>query len=68
MACVVKTAFILIHMSIDCSASSKEQWAALNCMFVQSGTAREYQFYQALQDTKQKDHSIYDFYSSLSGY
>ena len=37
-------------------------------MFVQSGAAREYQLVQALQDAKQNDHSIQEFYSLLLGY
>src|SRR3954464_10427290 len=37
-------------------------------MFMQSGAAREYQLILALQDAKQTDQSIQEFYSLLSGY
>ena len=37
-------------------------------MFVQTSAAREYQLCQVLQEAKQEDRSIQDFYLLLSGY
>jgi len=37
-------------------------------MSIQANAAREYQLYQALQDARQRDRSIQDFYLLFSGY
>src|SRR3954468_10955147 len=68
MAYIMRSVSIPIRLSIGRLTSSQEQWSALSRMFVQSGAAREYQLVQALQDAKQDDRSIQEFYSLLSGY
>src|SRR3954468_20584011 len=68
MAYIVRSVSVPIRLSIGRLTSSKDQWLAISRMFVQSGAAREYQLVQALQDAKQNDHSIQEFYSLLSGY
>src|SRR4051812_35093059 len=68
MAYIMRSVTIPICLSIGRLMSSQEQWFALSRMFVQSGAAREYQLVQALQDAKQDDRSIQEFYSLLSGY
>src|SRR4051812_1476189 len=68
MAYIMHSVSIPIRLSIGRLTSSQEQWSALSRMFVQSGAAREYQLVQTLQDAKQNDRSIQEFYSLLSGY
>src|SRR3954470_21280016 len=68
MAYIMRTVFVTIRLSTGRLTSSKDQWFALSWMFVQFGVARKYQLVQALQDAKQDDKSIHDFYSLLSGY
>src|SRR3954462_7517695 len=68
MAYIMRSVSIPIRLSIGRLTSSQEQWSTLSRMFVQSGAAREYRLVQALQDAKQDDRSIQEFYSLLSGY
>src|SRR3954470_5947598 len=65
MAYIVRSVSVPIRLSISRLSSSKDQWLAISRMFVQFGAAREYQLVQALQDAKQNDHSIQEFYSLL---
>src|SRR5436853_5759839 len=68
MVYIVRSVSVPIRLSIGRLTSSKDQWLALSRMFVQSGAAREYQLVQALQNSKQNEQSIQEFYSLLSGY
>ena len=68
MAYIMRSVSILICLSIGSSTSSREQWLALSHMFIQIDLAREYQLCQALQEAKQEDRLIQDFYSLLFGY
>jgi len=64
----MRSIFILNRLSISHSTSSRKQWLSLSHMFVHIGAAWEYQLYQALQEAKQEDRSIQDFYSLLFEY
>ena len=68
MAYIMWSVSIPIRLSIGRSTSSREQWLVLSRMFVQIISAREYQLCQALQEAKQEDRSIQDFYSLLFRY
>ena len=68
MAYIMRSVSIPIHLSIGRLTTSQAQWSTLSRMFIQSGAASEYQLVQALQDAKQDDRSIQEFYSLLSGY
>src|SRR4051812_13686941 len=67
-AYIMRSVVDSIQMNIGRLTSSRDQWSALQRMYVQSGSAREYQFIQALQDARQDDRSIQEFCSLLSGY
>src|SRR5438270_129385 len=67
-AYIMRSVVDSIRMHIGCLTSSRDQWSTLQRMYVQSGSAREYQLIQAPQDARQDDHSIQEFYSLLSGY
>ena len=64
----MRSVSIPIHLSINCSTSSREQWLALSRMFVQSSAAQEHQLCQALQEAKKENCSIQHFYSLLFRY
>ena len=68
MAYIMRSISIPIRLFISRSTSTREQWLALSRMFVQTNVAREYQLCQALQEAKQEDRSIWNFYLLLSGY
>src|SRR3954465_13064121 len=67
-AYIMRSVIDSIRMNIGRLTSSRDQWSALQRMYVQSGSAREYQLIQALQDARQDDCSIQEFYSLLSSY
>src|SRR3954470_23828435 len=51
-AYIMRSVVDSIRKNIGRLTSSRDQWSALQCMYVQSGSAREYHLIQALQDTR----------------